>query len=224
MPTALRTKVTGHVLNAEARVGPVAPVSLVDRSRFGNDGAFTNITMVQLPSGLWVMSFNGATSVVNCGVDSSLDAMVDALSLEAWVNFSVATHHMGIIEKNHAYDEGWGLTSTDPAGIIRMERWGLADDTTADSTKAVNNGEWHHLLGSYDGTYSKVYINGIEDGSQTKTVAGVEPVNRPCYVGWRADANHFEGYIALPRIYNYVLTPGQIRARFDATKHWFGVN
>ena len=43
------------------------PATFEDVSRYGNDGTHTAITWVRLPSGLWVRSFNGATSVVTVG-------------------------------------------------------------------------------------------------------------------------------------------------------------
>ena len=61
-------KSSGYVLKERAYVGGASPPdSFEDESRFGTDGTHTAITWVKLPSGLWVRSFNGSSSIVNCG-------------------------------------------------------------------------------------------------------------------------------------------------------------
>ena len=63
-------KTTGCVFEGQRFRSPdtVAPPDVLpDVSRFGNDGVFTDITWERLPSGLWVMDFNGATSIITIG-------------------------------------------------------------------------------------------------------------------------------------------------------------
>ena len=79
-------KTKGLVLDPEAS-RDIEPgiVTLYDRSRFQNNGAMTDVTWVRLPSGLWVMGFNGTTSIVNCGVGASL-ANLTPMTLIEWIN------------------------------------------------------------------------------------------------------------------------------------------
>lgn len=59
-------KSTGLVFAEKPSIG-VEPTRLPDRSRWGKHGTYTNITDVQLPSGLWIRRFNGSSSIVTCG-------------------------------------------------------------------------------------------------------------------------------------------------------------
>ena len=59
-------KSTGLVFAEKPSIG-IEPTRLPDRSRWGNHGTYTNITDVQLPSGLWVRTFNGSSSIIDCG-------------------------------------------------------------------------------------------------------------------------------------------------------------
>lgn len=59
-------KSTGLVFAEKPSIG-VEPTRLYDRSRFGNHGTYTDIVDKQLPSGLWVRTFDGSTSLIDCG-------------------------------------------------------------------------------------------------------------------------------------------------------------
>ncbi|GAI10844.1 unnamed protein product, partial [marine sediment metagenome] len=54
-------KSTGIVFAEKPSIG-IEPTRLPDRSRWGNHGTYTDITDKQLPSGLWVRTFNGSSS------------------------------------------------------------------------------------------------------------------------------------------------------------------
>lgn len=76
-------KITGMVWEGGVSVG-VEPTATVyaDTSRYGNNGSMTSgqPDWIRLPSGLWVLSFNGTDAVVDVG-----DIIVKASTFAAWI-------------------------------------------------------------------------------------------------------------------------------------------
>ena len=65
------SKATGYAFKSRDYIGSVEPPATVleDESRFGNNGSMVTAKpdLVQLPSGLWVFSYNGTDAVVDVG-------------------------------------------------------------------------------------------------------------------------------------------------------------
>lgn len=221
MPVATAHKTTGVVLSAARQRGGAMPsvVTLHDHSRFGNDGAMTNVTWVQLPSGLWVMSFNGVSSQVNCGADDSL-AIFTEITIEAWVypTTIIGTHticdrnyggnleyklaHLG---SNLYFHHGDGAAWANPAalGYFTANVWHYMAIACSVSSLFYRNGELVH---------TSVFLSPIAWRVGTFTI------------GVRGNiTEYFNGYIALVRVYTYALSPGQILKHYEAERALFGV-
>ncbi len=84
---------TGRVLWDKPYSGSVTPTKLTDRSRMGNDGVWTSVTAKQLPSGLWVETFNGTSSEIVVPDAPSLSPL--AISLVLWAFPTVAAGARG---------------------------------------------------------------------------------------------------------------------------------
>lgn len=89
----------------------------------------------------------------------------------------------------------------------------------------IPNNSWSYLVGTYDGTTARAYLNGVEIWSTPQT--GTIP-DATYYVGTYGgsvvDGTHnFNGYIPIARIYNRALTPQEISQNYNATKSRFGL-
>ena len=81
------SKTRGIVFESEvSRDVEPGVVTLYDRSRFQNNGAMTDVSWTQLPSGLWVMSYNGSSSLVDLGNADSLKLKDTNFTLMLWFN------------------------------------------------------------------------------------------------------------------------------------------
>jgi hypothetical protein len=77
---------------------------------------------------------------------------------------------------------------------------------------SVPNNRWSHLVGTYDGTTSRAYVNGVEISSwaQTGTIPDAT-YYIGTYGGTVVDGTHnFDGNIETARIYNKALTAAEI--------------
>jgi hypothetical protein len=121
------------------------------------DGAAT----VSDPERGWVASFNkepAKPSRVNCGTDDP--SAGGQLTVSAWIYWRGTNGNwQGIAGKSFSYtDRRWILQLRDTDGMIQ---WGGADNAGLHifSTVAPGADEWLHLVGTCDGTTSRIYIN-----------------------------------------------------------------
>ena len=75
---------------------------------------------------------------------------------------------------------------------------------------AINNGAWHHVAATFDGTNLKAYLDGVQIGTnQAKTF---NTTGTPFSIGYRGVANseNFQGDIDEVRVWNVARTAAQL--------------
>jgi hypothetical protein len=118
------------------------------------------------PARGWVASFNkepAKPSRVNCGTaDPSAGG---ELTVSVWAYWrGLNGNWQGMAGKSFSYtDRRWIFQLRDADGMIQ---WGGADNAGLHifSTVAPRADEWQHVVGTCDGTTSRVYINGVVVG------------------------------------------------------------
>ncbi len=215
-------RVSGMVLETER--GLVAPdtVTMYNLTRCGSalNGVMTNMTWVRLPSGLWVMNFNGTTGYVTVPANACLN-MIPALSLEAWVLATTPANNRQFLAKYY---------QATPAGLLDWSldtQGGLWRATSANATGAVSSlaaitaSVWYHLVLTYTTALLTLYVNGVSQGTDA-TPGVINGGNFPLWVGLY-NVSYFAGQMSGIRVYNYALSAGQVLNRFEAERHWYGV-
>ena len=216
----------GIVLDPKVYRGEIEPPdALEDESRYGNDGVHTNITWVRLPSGLWVRSFNGATSKVE---GNGLNAIAN-LTLMAWVNPgelpATSANGGSFVLMNGGVERkcfGFGIGSG--AGADGSKLTALIDTLAwVDSGYTFGSIDtWYHIVCLRNSTTLIFYVNGVVQagtsvvvpltGALTYTIGDHGAISYP-----------LEGLVAFPHIYNYALSADQINTIFAAERTLFGV-
>lgn len=83
---------------------------------------------------------------------------------------------------------------------------------------------WYHVVGSYDGSSIKLFINGVSQGTPTSYAGTPTTSNGGIRIGRRWDnADYFTGNLASVKIYNRALSDVEILQNFNATRGRFGV-
>jgi hypothetical protein len=112
---------------------------------------------------------------------------------------------------NIGYELGWDVTS----GQVNNLQFGSYNTTTGwtaatMSGAGVINGQWNHVVGTYDGATLKLYVNGALKASQ----AWAGPLGyqaQPFAIGrYHTGAQLLGTFISDVAIYNQALTPAQI--------------
>ncbi|MHC4571859.1 MAG: LamG domain-containing protein [Planctomycetota bacterium] len=179
----------------------------------GNNGTLNgdpNWTVGQIDGAL---SFDGVDDYVNCGNDNSL-AITNNLTIAGWVKRASGGGSTEIIVSK--YDGGQlsyriFFRSTD------VIRWWLSTDGTTDnrafvdSTITITDTNWHFIAATFESGTLKIYIDGIDKtGPQTGSISSIKATTEPLFIGQENSGSYFEGTTDDVRIYDRVLSAGEI--------------
>jgi hypothetical protein len=145
-------------------------MSAIDHSGNERNGAFQG----GLDESAWVtgkinyaVQFDGA-GIVNFGDYFSYERTT-AFSLECWIKFtSTASQIIMGRQKNSGNFQGYQLSAA--AGKLRIAlRDDLNNKITKETTVLYNDGDWHHVVGTYDGSSGSggvtLYVDNIDTGA-----------------------------------------------------------
>ena len=159
----------------------------------------------------YALSFDGVDDYVDAGTDASLD-ITGGLTLEVRVNINVRSAFHGIAGSGPHLGGAYYLFQrnapghdlafvVNPDGTFRSITFG---------TYVVN--KWHHIVGIWDGTNIKAYLDGVE----YTPLPFVDSVARrfdPFLIGYNhgLSPGFFNGLIGEVRIYNRALSAEERR-------------
>jgi len=95
----------------------------------------------------------------------SLKPASDQLTVVGWATFDVKKSYDPIIGTRWGYVLLSTTTGTKPSFLINTENGGT---TLYSSSQWTDDdiGTWHHFAGVYDGSTIKIYVDGVEEGSE----------------------------------------------------------
>ncbi|MCC7415519.1 MAG: hypothetical protein IT176_00140 [Acidobacteria bacterium] len=158
--------------------------------------------------------FDGAGRIVVS--DTPRAQPVATVSVEAWVRFTAAslTGYGPIVSTWDAGAGGYVLIRDADSGWLRWQGGAGAGAPAFVlwSRRPYHDGNWHHVVGVYDGAaaFAALYVDGQEVGSTTRAPAEIAVGDRPLEIGgWFSDG-HFTGEIDEVAIYDRALTAEQV--------------
>ncbi|MBI4167902.1 MAG: hypothetical protein HY515_03005 [Candidatus Aenigmarchaeota archaeon] len=185
-----------------------------DQSGFGNDGTWTgsgNVTRNLTGRFGNALQFDGKDDSIDLGNSSSIDRFGNAITVSAWVNVngSFGSGAYTIVRRAPANGQkGYLLTVT----TDRTIQWALGNGTfqSHTSNSPISANTWHHVAGTYDGTNKKIYIDGVQDRSDSVS-GSISSEQSNLFVGSTASLGQFmNGTIDEVRIYNYSMSAQEI--------------
>jgi len=224
-------KSTGLVLAEKPSIG-IEPTRLYDASRLGNHGTHTNITMVQLPSGLWVRSLAG-DGYVTIADASSFD-IKKAITAIIWVavdNIAIGGEIFFSKYRTDTANREWSLGKFGKDGTVYIQ-FGDPNDGTFEGRQEsdaseLSNATWALVGFTFNVGTAVIYVNGVAvDSSVGSGAIPASLFNGTSDVKVGAFGDNtipMTGKFALPCIKNYALSAGQIKKIFEAERHFFGV-
>ncbi len=119
------------------------------------------------------LDFDGVSSYVDCGGDASLKPA--SVSVSAWVKFDSYPYYgqvAGMAFDENLSESGYSLICDDNfiGGGDSISAWVTGADGDGNyfiASVAPPVGSWHHIALTYDGTTSKIYVNGVSSGTMT---------------------------------------------------------
>jgi hypothetical protein len=183
----------------------------VDYSKHGNHGTLTN--GVGYSGGAW--EFSGS-AYVDAG-NSTILAPASRMVIAMWLKADAAPDNSATRE--------YPLTRTDTSGTAAVTSYFIGWDhptlngpfiyfsdgssvysSGATQPYSVSGGEWHHIVGFYDGAAVGLYVDGSIYEQATRGSFGINSAGYT-YIGaskYAGDASNFPGLITDVRIYSDV--------------------
>ena len=173
----------------------------------------------------YVASFDGVDDAYAWwGIGNWYDVIGESFTVETFVYFnSKPAKAMGIL--SNLQSAGMGLQFKTDGYAAFYTKAGEADYVSPNGPVAVGN--WAHLVGTYDGTSVRFYINGqqVAKADASGKLAAPDYMARVMGIGADSAVNglesYFNGTIATAKIYSDALTKTQVEALFSAGKITF---
>lgn len=109
----------------------------------------------------------------------------------------------------------WTLRFTASPGIQFFYRNTSSDEPVA-SNLTPSTGVWYHIVGTYDGSTLRLYIDGVEDASSS-TSAALDQTESENYLAKRFGSTDFMvGDLSDLRIYSRALSPQEVQYLYQA--------
>ncbi len=219
---------TGRVFSARQHIGGVQPAdALEDTTRFGNDGTFKGAgepDWVQLPSGLWVLQFDGANDFVDLPNNTTLGTLGDS-TVATWVFSDAIAANKVIYTKRFNF---WGEFALNTGGTLRVTTrliGGGGFEIIQSDVGVVTAQQWTHAVWvrtAATKTYS-FFVGGEAVGGGTATDDHING-SSVARIGTR-DGGGFSwnGMIGPLTVWNRVLSAQGIADLFEEERSWFGV-
>lgn len=159
----------------------------------GHNGTASRADILGHPFGVFGNhAIFSATSTDGIRIANHADFNVTgAFSLSAWIKYTNASSITYFITKGGSGGTGtysWNLstTATGHPSIILWQTSG-GEYLRAISSSVYNDGNWHHLCGTYDGTTASIYVDGVLKGASTSKSGTWENGTSDIQLGRRGD-------------------------------------
>ena len=182
----------------------------------------TNVvnSMVTYTNGEVAQAFSfGGTNYVSIPDSPSLDGFTNRITLEAWVkvNSFAGAGWDCILAKGNS---SWELRRYSNLSTAAFTLCGLNTANDLGGNKNINDGQWHHVAGVYDGTTKYLYVDGVLDAS-APAAGAIAQNSYPAYIGGNAETQgklpgyFWNGLIDEASIYNRSLSASEIKSIYQ---------
>lgn len=172
-------------------------------------------------------SFNGSNNYLT--VSTFASKPTSAITCEAWIKPTKPTitgtiRGGAISSTNSMY---LGIIDSSDGGATFSLHW--ANQTNLSRVSSFNgnvpNNAWSHIVGTYDGTIMRAYLNGVQiyAEAQTGTIPDATYVLGTYGGGLQDGVHNFNGVLPLSRIYDRALTAAEVAQNFNATRGRYGI-
>ena len=172
-------------------------------------------------------SYNGVANYLT--ISTFVNKPTTAITVESWIKPTKSTltgtiRGASISATNSMYI---GIIDSIDGGLTHALHW--ANQTSINRVYSWNgnvpNNAWSHIVGTYDGTIMRAYLNGVQifSAAQSGTIPDATYV-LGTYGGTLTDGVHnFQGILPTSSIYNRALSAAEVQQNFNALRGRFGI-
>lgn len=194
----------------------------------GTLGGFSNTTGQDVAAGSgWTsdnrrwgagaLMFNGSSDYVSITDNASL-APSSQMSIESWFKFDSFTSGMAILNRRTTGNVGGYTLELSGTNGIRLHIYTSSWQNAYSGDNSLESGKWYHVVGTYDGSSIKIYLNGELAGSTSVTGSINNPASPTVWMGRNIPTNtiYFDGVIDSTRLYSDTLSSSEILSNYNA--------
>jgi len=160
------------------------------------------------------ISFDGSDDYIYMSNSASLN-FTSSLTIEGWINlesFGYGSDVDIVLRKGEGNPNDYQLAIHDQKLALMIEE---NDDAGLESSANLTATTWYYLAGTWNGSIRRVYLNGSEDGSGSKT-GNIDPDTRGIYIGGRSGTDLSTGIIDEVRASNTTRSAAWIKASYES--------
>ncbi|MGB9708317.1 MAG: LamG domain-containing protein, partial [Candidatus Pacearchaeota archaeon] len=191
-----------------------------DNSTWNNDGSLNgdaNWTVFSKRGNALTLDGNG--DFVNLSESASLN-ITDAITIEVWIYARSFNWISGIIGDVYDTLSPWDLRLGDDDP--QKPEWIVCNYDTCNElvgSTALQANTWYHVVSTYNGSVSKIYINGVEDASANVSFSSLAPQGNSLGIEIGRDATDntriLNGTIDELKVWSRALSPQEINASYN---------
>ena len=223
-------KNSGLLLDSRPALVEPSATYLLDSSRRQANGAFAATDKpdwVRLPSGLWIMRFNGTDATVSFTDSAYLNSfLTGSFTFCVWLYFNAIGSGSQQIFRKRDGPNGFSLYH-DSTTYLSGATGNGSTSVYSSTYHLTTNFIWQLWTITYVASgsfYITFYANCVDKTTSHQTHALSAFPGSTLYLGSNNGASgFFNGDMALPRLFNYALTIAQIRSIFENERRWFGL-
>jgi hypothetical protein len=173
------------------------------------------------------LELDGVTNSLACSEGAEL-SVGDQWSVAAWFKGRSGDPSNKRMQVLLAKGEAWQLQRRSSDGMVELSLAGLVTPTNSpaqgrppvlSSKRNLDDGKWHHVVGSYDGARTVLYVDGEEENA-TPATGPLALTTASLTLGESsvAPGHLFSGWMADVRLYSRGLQPEEVRSMWSARR------
>ncbi|MDO8668626.1 MAG: LamG domain-containing protein [bacterium] len=189
----------------------------LDKSGNGNTGTLTNMAQATSPVAGKIgqgLKFDGTNDYVNAGTPASL-SLTSQVTVGVWIKASSANpsgYGVAYVIKGTPGGSAPGYGIIQSGGSYATLQ---IQGTNLNSNFSGYDNKWHYVVGTYDGSNMRIYVDGVQKNSVGKTGA-MDTTGYNFHIGTRSSVpTYFQGLLDDVRIYNRVLSATEITQLYN---------
>jgi len=213
---AIYSEVSGNMVGHWTMDDSADNTMVLDSGSYSNNGTAQRNTSVISTAGVidGALTFDGVGNYVQIA-DSDALSPTEEITVCGWFYFDDASENVGLIWK-HSYNYALSTVSD----TVRFSIWNpSSEESRASFSTSLLASGWNFIAGVFDGTNSRLYLNGAPIGDiGALLTGGIRDRSGDLYIGQRADGvgdQYFYGLIDEVKIYGNALSTSEIIDLYD---------
>ena len=163
---------------------------------------------------------DGSADYIIAADSASFDTA--GISLSAWVNLDAVDREHFVFSRDSGVEgDRYFLSYIGSNNKLRCYTWNAGNSAvTFDGSNTLSASTWYHITMTYTSGMTKVYLNGVVDGSTATQTGSLKTGNEPLYLGVQNYAGTFYSYLDGKlddlRYFNRVLTVDEISLIYNS--------